>query len=120
VNSAQLSPHAQIGNDCTSNAPPLSSNPAYVTLQNTPRDGNLVSTKPPASRKREADSRAASIRRQCNTVAQRKYRQRKIERIEQLEKALEEMTRERDELKLRLASKEAEAEVLKSMMGQGT
>ncbi|KAL0938082.1 bZIP transcription factor [Colletotrichum truncatum] len=56
------------------------------------------------------------LRRQRNTIAARKYRQKKVDRISDLEKMLEEMTRERDELRLRLARQEAETEALKSIM----
>lgn len=91
-----------------------------MTVQSPPSGGDSAFTMPLASRRREAGSGSALLKRQRNTIAARKYRQRKIERVEQLEKALEEMARERDELKLRLASKEAETELLKSMMGRGT
>lgn len=60
------------------------------------------------------------LRRQRNTIAARKYRQKKVDRISDLEKMLEEMTRERDELRLRLARQEAETDALKSIMKKDT
>ena len=55
-------------------------------------------------------------KRQRNTEAARRYRQRKLDRTSELEEALAEMTRERDELKLKLARSEAEAGVLRGMV----
>ncbi|EGY19675.1 uncharacterized protein VDAG_01691 [Verticillium dahliae VdLs.17] len=43
----------------------------------------------------------------------------KVDRIEELEKALEETIRERDELRVRLARQEAETKALKSVMRMG-
>lgn len=74
---------------------------------------------PPASRKRGRESPEAALRRQRNTIAARKYRQKKMDRIEELEKALEETAKERDELKLRLARQEAETNALRSVMRLG-
>ncbi|GKT45871.1 LOW QUALITY PROTEIN: uncharacterized protein ColSpa_06052 [Colletotrichum spaethianum] len=56
------------------------------------------------------------LRRQRNTIAARKYRQKKVDRIDELENLLKEMTRERDDLRIRLARQEAETEALKSIM----
>lgn len=56
------------------------------------------------------------LRRQRNTIAARKYRQKKVDRIDELENMLKEMTRERDDLRIRLARQEAETEALKSIM----
>lgn len=60
------------------------------------------------------------LRRQRNTIAARKYRQKKVDRIDELESMLKEMTRERDDLRIRLARQEAETEALKSVMGKET
>ncbi|KAK2037586.1 hypothetical protein LZ31DRAFT_611308, partial [Colletotrichum somersetense] len=56
------------------------------------------------------------LRRQRNTIAARKYRQKKLDRIDELESLLKEMTRERDDLRIRLARQEAETEALKRIM----
>ncbi|KAG8156385.1 hypothetical protein KVR01_013726 [Diaporthe batatas] len=56
------------------------------------------------------------LKRQRNTIAARKYRQKRLDRITELEVALESVTRERDDLKLRLARQEAETAALKEMM----
>ncbi|OHE99317.1 bZIP transcription factor, partial [Colletotrichum orchidophilum] len=60
------------------------------------------------------------LRRQRNTIAARKYRQKKVDRIDELESLLKEMTRERDDLRIRLARQEAETEALKSVMRKET
>jgi hypothetical protein len=57
-------------------------------------------------------------KRQKNTEAARRYRQRKVDRVTELEEALAAMTKERDDLKLKLARSEAEADVLRGMVGK--
>ena len=57
-------------------------------------------------------------KRQRNTEAARRYRQRKVDRTTELEEALAAMTKERDDLKLKLARSEAEADVLRGMVSR--
>ncbi|KAI1115466.1 hypothetical protein F5Y14DRAFT_130112 [Nemania sp. NC0429] len=59
---------------------------------------------------------ATALKRQRNNVAARKYRQKRIDRINELELELDEVKQERDDLKLRLARQEAEAAALRSML----
>lgn len=59
-----------------------------------------------------------ALKRQRNTMAARKYRQKRLDRISELEKALEDMTGERDGLKLQLARREAEVEALREVLGK--
>lgn len=56
------------------------------------------------------------LKRQRNTIAARKYRQKRLDRIKELEDALEGVTKERDDLRLRLARQEAETAALREMM----
>ncbi|KAK4098453.1 hypothetical protein N658DRAFT_432015, partial [Parathielavia hyrcaniae] len=56
------------------------------------------------------------LKRQRNTIAARKYCQKKLDRIDELEKALKETLEERDQLKLRLVKQEAETNALKELM----
>ena len=56
------------------------------------------------------------LRRQRNSVAARKYRQKKFDRIEELEKALAEAVEEQNRLKWRLVKQEAETEALKRLL----
>ncbi|CEJ82973.1 Putative GAF domain nucleotide-binding protein [[Torrubiella] hemipterigena] len=62
------------------------------------------------------DDDQAAIKRQRNTIAARKYRQKRLDRISDLEKDLGDMTKERDDLKLQLARREAEVEALREML----
>ncbi|KAI5920391.1 hypothetical protein F4810DRAFT_723563 [Camillea tinctor] len=57
-----------------------------------------------------------ALKRQRNNVAARKYRQKRIDRINELEAELQEVKDERDDLRLRLARQEAEAAALRSML----
>jgi len=63
------------------------------------------------------------LKRQRNNVAARKYRQKRIDRIDELEAEVEDIKKERDELRLQLARQEAETAALKMMLqmknGQG-
>ena len=56
------------------------------------------------------------VKRQRNNMAAKKYRQKKIDRIQELEEDVEKARRERDELKIRLARQEAETEALREML----
>ncbi|TKA22726.1 hypothetical protein B0A50_08385 [Salinomyces thailandicus] len=57
-------------------------------------------------------------KRQRNTAAARRYRQRKTDRVAELEDALAAVSKERDDLKLRLARSEAETGILKELVGR--
>ncbi|KAJ4392318.1 hypothetical protein N0V93_005943 [Gnomoniopsis smithogilvyi] len=66
--------------------------------------------------KRDAEDPDVVVKRQRNTIAARKYRQKRLDRIQELEDALKAVTGERDELKLQLARQEAETAALREMM----
>lgn len=66
--------------------------------------------------KRDAEDPDVVVKRQRNTIAARKYRQKRLDRIQELEDALKAVTGERDDLKLRLARQEAETAALREMM----
>ena len=55
-------------------------------------------------------------KRELNTIAARRYRQRRVDRMNQLEEELEAIKRERDELKMRVSKLEGETEALRSMV----
>ncbi|KAE8322942.1 hypothetical protein BDV39DRAFT_183071 [Aspergillus sergii] len=57
-----------------------------------------------------------AIKRQRNTMAARRYRQKGRDRIAELECALRDMEHERNELRLQLARREAEVAALKEML----
>lgn len=67
-------------------------------------------------RKRSKEDDDAALKRQRNTLAARKYRQKRLDRIQELEEALEDVKKERDELRIKLARQEAETEAMKLMM----
>lgn len=55
-------------------------------------------------------------KRKQNTLAARRYRQKRVDQMQQLEDALRETERERDALKVRVARLEGETETLKQML----
>lgn len=57
-------------------------------------------------------------KRHRNKIAAAKYRQKKVDRIEELEKSLDDVQSERDALKLELAKKSAEVELLRQLLAQ--
>lgn len=57
-----------------------------------------------------------ALKRQRNNVAARKYRQKRIDRISELEAELKDVKDERDDLRIKLARQEAEAAALRSML----
>lgn len=73
-----------------------------------------------AASKRDAEDPDVVVKRQRNTIAARKYRQKRLDRIQELEDALKAMTDERDDLRLRLARQEAETAALREMMQMKT
>jgi hypothetical protein len=56
------------------------------------------------------------VKRQRNTMAARRYRQRKADKLGELEYLLAEMTAERDELTVKLARREAEVGALREVL----
>jgi TolA-binding protein len=76
---------------------------------------------PANSRKRSPPvDPVTALKRQRNNVAARKYRQKRIDRISELESELDDMKQERDELRIRLARQEAETAALRSMLQMKT
>jgi hypothetical protein len=65
----------------------------------------------------DADA-AQADRRRRNNAAAAKYRQKKIDRIAELEKALEEVSKERDGLKMQLAKRDGEVELLRGLLAK--
>ncbi|RMJ15699.1 hypothetical protein CDV36_004653 [Fusarium kuroshium] len=66
----------------------------------------------------EDESAAVTLKRQRNTLAARKYRQKRLDRISELEAALAAMTSERDDMRLQLARREAEVDALREMLSK--
>ncbi|UPK90470.1 hypothetical protein LCI18_001405 [Fusarium solani-melongenae] len=66
----------------------------------------------------EDESDAVALKRQRNTLAARKYRQKRLDRISELEEALAAMTSERDDMRLQLARREAQVDALREMLSK--
>ncbi|CAM1503596.1 Fc.00g011870.m01.CDS01 [Cosmosporella sp. VM-42] len=105
----------------TTQPSPSTTSPLYTVFPSNPTHTSSPSSTT-SSTKRKAPSSAddddKAIKRQRNTLAARKYRQKRLDRIAELEKALEEMTGDRDDLKLKLVRKEAEVDALREMLGR--
>jgi hypothetical protein len=95
---------AERASKSTSPAAAGKSGPASPTTSDSPGDGVG-----PESRKRK---------RERNTEAARRYRQRRQDRLEELEEALAAMTKDRDDLRIKLARSEAETDILRGLMAK--
>ncbi|KAL1957435.1 hypothetical protein VTO42DRAFT_6003 [Malbranchea cinnamomea] len=101
-----------------------------TTALHSPSD--LTTAHQPSSRKRSAQQVAsddpmkppataeeiAAEKRRRNTLAARRFRQKQQDRIAQLEQALKEVTKERDDLKMQVARWEGEAVALRAMLAE--
>lgn len=105
---------------------PVSTMPSATSIPTTQPDHYSMSPPTPSydqaqqstSGKRRSPpvDHVTALKRQRNNVAARKYRQKRIDRINELEAELDEVKQERDDLKLRLARQEAEASALRTML----
>ncbi|KAF5020277.1 hypothetical protein F66182_7699 [Fusarium sp. NRRL 66182] len=94
-----------------------SSIPGTSTFSLHPSPSSSSSSHKRKASPEEQDS-AATLKRQRNTLAARKYRQKRLDRITELENALAAMTGERDDMRLQLARREAEVDALRDMLGK--
>jgi hypothetical protein len=67
-----------------------------------------------SSRTTEPDN-SRIVKRTRNTLAARRYRQRRVDQMSELEASLKETQAERDDLKVRVARLEGELEALRNM-----
>lgn len=107
----------------TSQSQPTNLHPG-LSLPQTSQVKGTKRGRPTAS---EASDRDASpvdadiiVKRQRNNIAAKKYRQKKIDRIEELEAEVDEIKKERDELRIQLAKREAETAALREMLKMAT
>lgn len=116
LNPPQPSSSSTLGPTPTPTTEPRShaSSPSSDSPSNSRAGAGRAATS--SSSKRDAEDPEVVVKRQRNTIAARKYRQKRLDRIQELEDALKAMTRERDELRLRLARQEAETAALREMM----
>jgi hypothetical protein len=94
------------------------------TDDNSPAQSDMSSTVAKSSSSPIASRRSARShgedplirKRQLNNAAARRYRQKRLDRISELEDVVRTMTQEREELKLQLAKKETEVDLLRDML----
>ncbi|KAF7545953.1 hypothetical protein G7Z17_g8783 [Cylindrodendrum hubeiense] len=125
--------HLHASNPTTTTSSPSKNSPSYAVTssgfstfslnpnsQHSPDSNSSLtsSTKRKAESPPEDDPAAVVLKRQRNTVAARKYRQKRLDRIAELEEALAEMTGDRDDLRLKLARREAEVDALREVLGR--
>ncbi|QDS67575.1 hypothetical protein FKW77_003499 [Venturia effusa] len=103
------------GNNLLS-TPEICSTLKSASSRSTQLSGHRHETASPTSRENCSISAARVEKRQRNNIAARKYRQRRIDRIEELEAALMCMTKERDDLRIKAARSDAEIQLLKDML----
>ncbi|KAH8834918.1 hypothetical protein DL96DRAFT_1675134 [Flagelloscypha sp. PMI_526] len=108
VVSANPHPHP----DPTSVRPPPPHPPSHRHAPYPKQRPTQETSSPPSSDEEK------QLRRARNTVAARKYRQKRIDRIAELEAALAAVTKERDDLKLELSRKDAEVGILKEVLAK--
>ncbi|KAK0105086.1 hypothetical protein ONS95_004551 [Cadophora gregata] len=109
----------------SSNSPPKSKSPAPTPTPATKRHQH-TSPKPTSTSPSESSllhttttSKDSKIqKRTLNTLAARRYRQKRVDQVSSLETSLKETQDERDELKLKVARLEAEVEVLRGLVGR--
>ncbi|ROW04921.1 hypothetical protein VPNG_07011 [Cytospora leucostoma] len=93
-----------------------SQSPAPSPTDSSPRTGESRASGAGRQPPKPQEDPDTVLKRQRNTIAARKYRQKRLDRVKELEDALESMTQERDDLRLRLARQEAETAALREMM----
>jgi hypothetical protein len=103
------------------NTPPLSlplppTSNASSTSASTPYTSTRASVSPPKRPLDFPEDDQVVLKRQRNTLAARKYRQKRVDRISELESAVEQLKAEKDELRLKLAKSEAETAALREIM----
>jgi basic region leucine zipper protein len=87
---------------------------SIITLK--PNTQPTISTKPGRKRSSNQEDDDQRVKRLRNNAAAAKYRQKKVDRIDALEKELTETSKERDDLKLQLAKRDAELDLLKRLL----
>ena len=118
VNTTDAASAAQYATAPTKATSPVSSSNSTTAQESpitkpSPHQPTKTSNKRPVS----AEEAAAEKRRR-NTLAARRFRQKQHDRVAQLEKALAEVTKERDGLKMQVARWEGETVALRAMLAE--
>ncbi|KAJ6787721.1 hypothetical protein PWT90_03469 [Aphanocladium album] len=101
-----------------SNAPPVSGSTASsgASSHATPATSTFSAYPRTAGTRRKHVDPELLLKRQRNKVAAQKYRQKKFDRIAELELEVTDVKRERDDLRIQLAKQEAETAALREML----
>lgn len=94
---------------------PISSKASPDTPSTTTSNTSQKRSRPSSEPEQEPDK---IDKRRRNNAAAAKYRQKKFDRIAELEGQLEDMAKDRDGLRLQLAKRDAEVEILRSMLAK--
>ena len=99
----------------TDNGTPGDSNsPIDSSFTPSPPTSSNTSSRPPP--KSTHQSKDKVTKRTLNTLAARRYRQKRVDQMSDLETVLKETQSERDELKVRVARLEGELEAIKGLL----
>jgi Basic region leucine zipper len=93
-----------------STSPPLRSVEPRFPERNIQPDHHVISSRPV--------SNSLALKRQKNNIAAKRYRQKKIDRIAELEQKVQIVMREKENLKLELAKRETEVQMLRELLLQ--
>ncbi|KAH7025152.1 uncharacterized protein B0I36DRAFT_367036 [Microdochium trichocladiopsis] len=88
----------------------------FLPIPSTTISSTSATPPDPAREQESGESEALLRKRRTNRLATRKCRQKKLDELKRLERALEDVKRERDDLKLRLVEQEAEAKALRLIL----
>lgn len=118
------SPHAFTNTSTSATTPSLRPHPSptYSSSSGTHHTDDTASGSQGAGRGSSTQAKDILLnedpvaKRQRNTVAARRYRQRKVDRMADLERQLAEMRADRDDLKDKLARREAEVGALREVL----
>ncbi|GES65355.1 bZIP transcription factor JlbA [Aspergillus terreus] len=95
--------------------PRMSLTASTTTSPNSSAPSDSVST---GTSKASKQSLSRIEKRQQNTMAARRYRQRRVDQLKNLEEELRKVQQERDELRMRVSKLEGETEALRSLLGR--
>jgi hypothetical protein len=105
-----------------SNPRPALSQPTTTTLQpqpQPPRPKPSTTHTSPSSSTSPASPSSKVHKRTLNTLAARRYRQKRVDQMAELEQKLRESEKEKEELQMRVARLEGEVEVLRGLLRPG-
>lgn len=118
VNSSPVEQPSTSSTPHPTNKTPSSSIPGTSTFSLHPSPSSSSGSSRKRKSSPEDEDSNVALKRQRNTLAARKYRQKRLDRITELEDALAAMKDERDDMRLQLARREAEVDALREMLAK--